>query len=187
MPRLSFTAPFLSVLLGCFVLGLLPFGLTWADDDDFLNLATEASKTVANPAEDEDEEINVQELLDETPDPSHEVASSTEQTPAEKLKKFLPFKIYQSTNNAFVRTLEKNGKVSRSYTPPICEGLQGSWEAEDGMLRIKEKIHCLVDPDTPGKYGRSWFQKVEFKLDFNKGKPTLNGISQSEDNVFRVN
>ena len=181
----------------CAILGLacLIFGYALAEDEDALlsSLIQEEeqgtgdkSPTLAN--DEDDEEINVQELLDEPPT-DRQTASITADppSPAEQLKKFLPFKIFQSTNNAFVRTLEKNGKVSRSYTPPICAGLSGQWEVEDGMLRIKEKLHCLKDPDQPGKFGRAWYQKVEFKLDYVKGKPTLNGVFLSDDDVFRVN
>ena len=203
MPRLSLKIPSLQdftwpIPLLCILLGCGPFfGNAWAQDyadDDELSaaLATETTDLPrdANSTDNEsdDEEINVQELLDEAPASSRDVASLPHTiSPADKLKKFLPFKIYQSTNNAFVRTLEQNGKVSRTYTPPICEGLRGSWEINDGMLRIKEKLHCLVDPDKPGKFGRAWFQKVEFKLEYNKGRPTLNGVQISNDNVFRVN
>lgn len=215
MPRLRFNlcsgqAPFkwvlcLTVLLGLSVGLLLGPSFGWAandeDDDDAVissllqeeEPVAEDSSSEGHPAalpatEEDDEEIDVQALLDEDTPKSRFIASAPKElSPAERLQKFLPFKIFQSTNNAFVRTLEKNGKVSRAYTPAICQGLQGSWEVADGMLRIKEKLHCLVDPDKPGKYGRAWYQKVEFKLEYVKGKPTLNGVYLSDDNVFRVN
>ena len=191
MPRLSF-----KLILAVLLLGVLVGAAAKTEEDiEIDSLLAQENPPPPEPAPDkdsanvDDEEIDVQALLDDEltgPAPASETKSEVF-SESEHLKQFLPFKIFQSTNNAFVRTLSKNGKVTRAYTPPVCAGLSGSWEVQEGVLRIKEKLHCLVDPDQPGKYGRAWYQKVEFKLDYVKGKPTLNGVFLGKDGVFQVN
>jgi len=167
--------------------------LAVANDDldrDLASLTTEANaetnQVLAEEVTAEDEEINVRELLDEQEGPVSTPAAEGISA-QDRFKAFLPCKIFQSTNSAFVRTLHKNGTVTRTYTPEICQGISGEWKVEGATLQIKERIRCLVDPDQPGKYGRAWSQKVQFTIDYAKGRPTLNGIWQGKDQVFQLN
>ena len=180
--------------LAVFGLGIFSLSAGAGNDlDQDLNSLTgetgqETQKVLASDAADnDDEEINVRELLDESDVEVTEDEGSRGPSSQDRFKSFLPCKIFQSTNSAFVRTLHKSGKVTREYNPAICQGVSGSWEIEGTTLKIKERIRCLIDPDKPGDYGRTWTQKVQFTLDYAKGKPTLNGVWQGQDKVFQLN